>query len=111
MDGITPVMKLGLSIQNTNNQPFTLNSLAGEVYSNNYLIGRLGTFQSQTINGNSETVIYVDCRLSLLGIVNDMLDAIRNKTFSQAIELEMVANIDNVQFVIPDIKFKFGKAA
>lgn len=108
MDGLTPVMTLGLAIQNTSNQSFTLQSLAGEVYANKYLIGNVGTFSAQTIHPNSETVIYIDCRLSLLGIVTDILNAIRNKTFSQTIELESTANIDNLQVPI-DLSYKFGK--
>lgn len=108
LDGITPVMTLGLAIQNTSNQSFTLQSLAGEVYANKYLIGNVGSFKPQTVHPNSETVIYIDCRLSIIGIVTDIINAIRNKTFSHTIELESTANIDNLQVPV-DLSYKFGK--
>lgn len=106
MDGITPVMTLGLAIQNTSNQSFTLKSIAGELWANNYLVGNIASFDPQTINANSEAVVYIKARMSLLGLVSDIINAIKNKTWKQTLELNSVANIDNLQVPI-DIKYKF----
>lgn len=101
-------MTLGLAVQNTSNQSFTVYSLAGEVFANDYLIGNIGNFSAQTIKPNSQAVMSITCRLSLIGIVTDIITAINNKTFNQVIELDMVANVDNLQVPI-DVKYKFGK--
>ena len=106
-EGITPVMTLGLAVQNTSNQSFTLNSIAGELYANNYLIGNIASFSAQTISPNSEKVIFIKARLSLLGIVTDMINAIKNGTWTQTLELESTANIDNLQVPV-DLKYKFS---
>lgn len=107
-DGVTPVMTLGLAVQNTSNQSFTLRSIAGELYANNYLIGNIGSFVPQAILPNSQTIIFINARLSLIGIVSDIIDALKNKTFNTTLELESQANIDNLQVPI-NLKFKFGK--
>ena len=107
-DGITPVMTLGLAVQNTSNQSFTLRSIAGELYANSYLIGNIGSFTPQTIYPNSQSVIFINARLSLLGIVSDIINAINANTFNQTLELQSNANIDNLQVPV-DLKFKFGK--
>lgn len=107
-EGITPVMTLGLAVQNTSNQSFTLRSIAGELYANSYPIGNISNFVPQTILPNSQTIIFINARLSLLSIVTNIINAIRNNTFSQTLELDSTANIDNLQVPI-DLKFKFGK--
>lgn len=106
-EGATPILTMGLAVQNTSNQSFTLQSLAGEIYVNSYLVGNISTFVPQNINPNSETVLYIDARMSLLGIVNDIITAISNHTFAQTIVLEANANIDNLQAPIK-LNYKFG---
>lgn len=107
-EGATPVMTLGLAVQNTSNQSFTVNSMAGELYANNTFIGNVAVFSPVVINANSEQVIDIRVRLSLLGIVNDIIQGIKNRTISQALELDSIANIDNLQVPI-NIVYKFGK--
>lgn len=106
MDGLTPVMTLGLAVQNTSNQSFTIKSMAGELYANKYLVGNLSSFTSQTIPPNSEQVIAINVRMSFIGLVNDIINAIKNKTFRQELQLNSVANIDNLQVPI-DLIYKF----
>jgi hypothetical protein len=106
--GATPILSLGITVQNTSNQSFTLKSIAGELFANNYLIGNLSQFTPLTINPNSEVVMYVDCRLSLLSIVGDIVNAIKTGAWSQNLELECMANVDNLQVPI-NITYKFGK--
>jgi hypothetical protein len=107
-DGVTPVMTLGLAVQNTSNKKFTLNSIAGILYANNYIIGNISGFIPQVIPANSQTIIFIKARLSLIGIVSDVIRAIKNKTFSETLELESKANIDNLQVPV-NLKYKFSK--
>jgi len=107
-EGATPIMVFGLAIQNTSNQSFTLKSIAGNLYANNYLIGNIGAFNPQVIAANSQTVIDVNVRMSLIGIVTDIINGIKNNTFSQNLELESYANVDNLQVPV-NITYKIGK--
>jgi len=92
-----PVLTLGLVVQNTSNQYFTLNSIAGNIYSNNYRIGTVGSFIAQNIPANSETTLYLKVRMDLLGVVNDIINAFTTGNIQQKIELDATANIDTLQ--------------
>lgn len=108
MEGLTPIMTLALAVQNTSNQSFTVNSMAGELYANNIYLGNVSSFNPVEVRPNTEQVIDIRVRLSLIGIVNDILQGIKNKTFNQDLELDSVANIDNLQVPI-NIVYKFSK--
>lgn len=99
-DGLTPVFVLGLGIQNTSNQSFTLNSIAGNVYANGYYVGNVAHFTPQTIKSNWQGILLLDARMSLLGIVNDLIKAYQNRNFTQKINLKATANIDRLQVSI-----------
>lgn len=101
-------MTLGLVVQNTSNQGFTMHSMAGELYANKYLIGNVSQFEPYQVNANSETVIDIKVRLSLIGIVTDIINAIKNKTFTHTLQLDSTANIDNLQVPV-QLEYKFGK--
>lgn len=106
-DGLTPVMTIGLGVQNTSNQSFTIRSLAGNLYANNYYIGNVSSFTLRTIAPNSQQVIFITARLQLIGIVNDILNAFENRNFAQTIEIKAMANVDNLQIPI-NINYKIG---
>lgn len=107
MQGLTPIITMGLAIQNPNNQSFTLKNIFGELYANGYLIGNVSVSYPQTIAANSEQIVYIEARMLLISIVNDILNAIKTGTWSQTLELEATANVDNL--VIPlNIKYKFA---
>ena len=102
-DGATPVLTIGVIIQNTSNQSYQLNSLAGNVYANNdgnvYNVGNVSTFTVQQILPNRQQEIVVDMRLSLTGIVSDLLNSIANG-FGQDIQFKGYANVDGLQIPI-----------
>ena len=102
-DGITPYITVGIIVQNTSNQNYTIRSLAGNVTANkngsNYNIGNLSTFTPQYIYGNSQRTIWVDLRLSLIGIVSDILNSYQ-EGISQTIKFSGNANVENVQVPI-----------
>lgn len=100
----SPVLTIKLVAQNTSNQAFTLKSLAGSVFANEYLVGNVSSFTLVTLQPNAETILYIKIRLALLGIVNDIIRAVTTGSIRQELEFESMANIDNLQ--IP-IEFKF----
>ncbi len=97
LDGATPVMTLGLAVQNTSNSKFVMRSIAANLYANNYLVGNLAYFLPQTINPNSQSVLLLDVRLSLLGIVNDIIAAFQFGNSKQDLLLQGNINVDNFQ--------------
>lgn len=99
-EGMTPVLVFNLGVQNTSNQDFTINSIAGNVNSNNTYLGNVGSFTPVVIAKNSEQYIPVKFRLQISGVVNNIVDAINTGTFRQNLELRLVANIDNLQLPI-----------
>lgn len=107
-DGFTPFVSLGIIVQNTSNQSYTISSIAGNVSSNVngkiYNLGNVSTFTQQQILANSQQTIKVDIRLSLIGIVSDIINMI-NQGFRQTITLEGSANVENLQ--IP-LKFDYS---
>lgn len=106
-DGMTPILMIGLGIQNTSNQSFTIHSIAGSIYCNSYYIGNLSTFTPTVIPRNSEGFIVLNARLQLIGIVNDIIEAAENGNFSQEIVMKAKANVDNLQIPI-NLKFSVG---
>ncbi len=106
-EGATPIMTIGLAVQNTSGQKFVIRSIAGNLYSNNYLVGNLSYFLPQTIAANSQSSLFLDARLGLLGIVNDIIRAFQTGSIQQDVKLTAFANVDNFQVPI-DITYKIG---
>lgn len=99
MDGITPVAVLGLVVQNPSDQSFTLKSFVGNVYANGYLIGNVSNFINTVIAPNQATIYNLQVRLSILGVVQDIIAAFNGTGITQYIELKSYANVNN--FTIP----------
>lgn len=110
-DGVTPVITMGLAVQNTSNQKFTLRSMAGNLFAKsngqNYLIGNLSFFQQQDIFPNSSGVLWIDIRLSLISVVNDVIKDIQMGNFSTDLKLTGTVNVDNYQIPM-DLSYKIG---
>ena len=108
MQGLTPVMTLSLLVQNTSSQDFTIRSLGGTLSANGYVIGKLSSFQTVQIRGNSEGLIIVEVNLFLLGIVNDIIQIFATGNTTQEIQLRAYANVDNYQIPV-NMKFIIGQ--
>ena len=106
-EGTTPVMRLGIVAQNTSNQALTFNSLAASLTANGTLIGNIGAFAPQAVMPNSQQIIYIDVRLSLIGIVNDIIRDVQYGNFSQDIVVSGFANVENYQVPL-QMTFKAG---
>lgn len=105
-----PVIPVTISVQNTSNHQFTLYSFAGTVYVNNpdgtqYVIGDVSDFTQSVIAPNSQTDLTITIQLRLLGIVQDIISQINSGTFSNVIEFDTYANVDQLQVPV-DYKFK-----
>jgi hypothetical protein len=107
IENARPVIVLGLAAQNTSNQSFTINSFAGNLYANGYLVGNVSNFTTQTIERNKETIIELTVRMGVLGVVNNIIQAWNNGTAAQQLELDAYINVDNLQ-VHKVLKYSIG---
>jgi len=105
MDGVTPVLTLNLAIQNPSSQTYTVKAVVGSLYANGFLIGNVGSYVQKTIIGPGQTIYPLTIRLSLLGIVQDIINAFSGGGAAQKVELNAYANVDD--FNIP-IKLLFN---
>ena len=78
-DVVNPVMKIGLGVQNISNESMELKSLIGNVFCNEIEIGRVNLISPTKINASSETILILSVRLSLLGIVQDLIKAFKGE--------------------------------
>lgn len=107
MQGITPILTVGVIAQNTSSQKFIVRSIAGNVTADGYLIGYVSYFGQTEILPNSQAQILVPIVLSPLGIVQDIINAFQMNDSTQQIEFKGYANVDNFQVPI-DNKYKVG---
>lgn len=106
-DGATPVLTLSLAVQNTSNQTIVLQSLAGQLYANGYLLGNVSVWTPTRINANAESRIPLNVRLSLIGAAQNIVDIIQGGGLAQDIEFEARANVDRYNIPIK-IKYRIG---
>lgn len=106
-DGATPIITVQLLAQNTSNKQFTMQSLAGNVFTENYLVGNISSFNPVTIAPNKQTIIPLRIRLSLIGIVNQIIDAIQTHNFQMTLQVESYVNVDGIQQPL-NLNFKVG---
>lgn len=102
-----PVADVTLLAQNTSATGLTVNSFAGNVFSNDILIGNIYNFQPVHIAGNSQTPVNVSIQFKALGVVTDLIKAFQNNNYSQDITIDGYANVMGLQLPI-NLKFQFG---
>lgn len=103
----SPIMTVGLQVQNTSNQEFILKSIAGNLFLDNYLVGNLANFAAIEIPANGQAIIPLEIKLSLIGLVNKIISAFSEKNYKVDVELDATANVDNIQIPI-NINYKIG---
>ncbi len=107
-EGATPVLTIGLAAQNVSNQRFTIRSIAANVSANGFLVGNVSYWLPQVIEPRSQSVLTLDIRLSLLAVVNDIINAVQTGEISQEITLKGWVNVDGFQSPL-EMKYKLGK--
>jgi LEA14-like dessication related protein len=106
-DGATPIITVKLIAQNTSNKPFTMQSIAGNVYTDSYLVGNVSNFTPTTINANGQTEIPIKIRLSLLSVTNEIITAFQTGNLQKVLYVDAYANVDGIQIPIKE-NFKVG---
>lgn len=107
LDGITPVIDFDLIIQNPSNRSYTIRGLVGNLTANDYQIGNFTSYQQTYIRAMGNTSYRISARLSLIGVVNDIIRAVNGGGIAQTMRFKAWANVDN--FTIPiSITYKIG---
>lgn len=103
-----PVITLSIIVQNTSGASLFLQSFAGNVYSNDTLIGNVYNFVPVSIPGNSQISMPVQVQLQPLGVANDIINAFSTGNFTQQIDIRGGANVNGFQLPVI-INFAVGK--
>lgn len=96
--GLTPVLDIYVGIMNPTGGTFSINSIAGDVYANNDFIGNLSSFTLTTIKPNSQTVFIATLRMSLIGIVSEVWNAVSAglSTVTFTLKFQGTVNVNGV---------------
>lgn len=93
---LQPTIDVGISVQNPTNQTAVIRSISGQITLNNKSIANISSFETQTILPNSDTLITIKARPSILGIFNTIKNVLNNQTGNNTIVINGSANVDNI---------------
>lgn len=97
IQGFSPAVYIELIVQNTNNVSFTLNSLAGNVFTDGTLIGNISNFMPVEIPGNSQVPIPLTLTLQPMGLVNEIIEIITGGVGGRDIRIQGSVNANGFQ--------------
>lgn len=107
LDGISPIIYVDLIVQNTNNASFTINSLAGNVLSNDTVIGNIHNFTPVEVSGNGQTAIPLTLVLQPIAIVGDIISIITGGVGKRDLRVHGTVNANGMQAGF-DLNYKIG---
>jgi len=106
-DGVTPIIQFDLVIQNPTGQAFTVRSLVGTITANDYQIGNVSSYVSTYVRPYGNTVYRLSARMNVLGVVNNIINAINGGGVSQTMRLKGWVNVES--FTLPvALTYKIG---
>lgn len=96
-EGITPILRLNVAVQNPTNEQFVVRSLTGQVFANDEVIGNLSSFVTVYVNPNTQVILPVYVRLNVISIVSDLITLIQNGGgMSQTIKVTGNVNANSI---------------
>ena len=94
---LAPKVAISLILQNTTNQTFNINSIAGSVFLNDKYIGVINLFNKKVLSPNVSEVIDIDLKLSLLQSYTAIKNIIKTKDLMTVVaRVEGNANVDGI---------------
>lgn len=106
-DNATPVFTANILIQNTSNTSFTVYSFAGNVLTDSTLVGNVSSFQPITIPANAQVDYPIMLRMSLLGVVDDIISAFKDGNISKTLVIDGNVNANGYQVPV-SLTYKLG---
>lgn len=96
-DGLAPLMKLNIAIQNPSNSSFLVRDFVGNISANGYNIGTVSSFTPLSVPAASQVYYPVIVRLNLIGVVTDIINLIQQRSgISQEIILNGYVNASGI---------------
>lgn len=98
-DGVTPVLVITVTAQNTSSVPLLVNSLTANLYADtsNTYVGNVSSFQPVSISANALTEIPLTVRLSPVNLVSQLIQVVEYGHFSMPLMIDGFANIGGSQ--------------
>jgi LEA14-like dessication related protein len=107
-NGLTPVLKINVLIQNVSNQSFTVTSFVGNVNVAGSSIGSMSSFTEVVIPPASQVTYPVYATLNLLGAVSDLVNLIQSGSgTSTTITLKGFVNANGIVAPV-SLDYKIG---
>lgn len=105
----SPVVTAELVIQNTSNVDFTINSIAGNVTSNDTIIGNISDFVPVVVPANAQGSLPLNLTLIPIGIVNQIISILSGNSGPTQIPLDIAgsANVNGIQVPF-ELNYKIG---
>ena len=96
-DGLSPILKLDIGIQNPSNSSFQVRDFVGNLTANGNNIGTMSSFIPLEVPPASQVVYPVYVRMNPIGIVEDIINLLQSKSgISQTINLSGFVNASGV---------------
>lgn len=96
-EGALPVMNIEILVQNPTNSTFTVNSIAGNAFTDDTLVGNLSSFEQVQIPPNTEVALPVRIRFQPLGIVDDIISAFKDGHIAKDVKVTGTVNANGYQ--------------
>lgn len=107
-EGITPIMRLSIGVQNVSNESFLIKSFVGNLVANGEVIGNVSSFVPMQIPAASQVNYDVYVRMSLVGIVSDIVNVIQKKSgIAQTVTLNGYVNASGLVAPV-SLTYKIG---
>ena len=103
-EGVTPVLKLNVTVQNPSNQQFVIRSITGEATIDGDTVGNFYMFQTVAVYPNSEQIVPLYVRLNSTAIVSDLVRLIQ--LGGNSLEVRMKGFI-NVNGFVSDLNLNY----
>lgn len=92
------VLDFHIGIQNPTGEIFTIQSLTGDLYTNDKFIGNISSFTLTEIKPNAQTIFVASVRLPLVGLAAELWNALQGgvTTISQKLKIVGTINVDGI---------------
>ena len=107
-DGLTPILRLNILVQNVSQEAFVINAFVGNLVSNGDTIGTMSLFGQYAVPAASQSILPIDVRLSLIGVVSDIVNVIQKGSgIAQNVSLTGYVNASGVVAPV-NLTYKIG---
>lgn len=105
--GAAPILNVEIGIQNPSNTSFVVSAIAGTLYANGEPLSNVSSFAEVSIPAKTQAVYPLNFRLSLIGVVSDIVKIFSSGGIAQQLEFKGTVNANGAAIPI-NLKFQIG---